>query len=138
MHDFPGPIRELLFHPQLESLGLILRESGVPEPLGRNHRNELYEKFKRHLFGQTRRNTDYKHMAGYADWGLVELRWDWVIGGKRTPVRLIGSEIDSKKTIFCVWHIKNLDMDLERQREEQNLACARTIERVVELAKLNA
>lgn len=133
MHNIPAPVRQLIIHPELESIGSVLRGVGVLEPLSRNHRNEIDEKLRRHLFGKTRRNVDYKHLVGYPDWGLVELRWDWVICGNRTPIRLIGSEIDQARTVFCVWHFKNLDTDLDQQRQRQNMACAQAIERMKRL-----
>ena len=133
MHDIPAPVRQLAFHPELESIGSVLRGVGLLQPLRRNQRNEIDEKLRKHLFGKTRRNVDYKHLAVYPDWGLVELRWDWDICGTRTPIRLIGSEIDPEKTIFCVWHIKKLEMELYEQRQRQNMACAQAIERMKRL-----
>lgn len=130
MHELPAPIRKLVFHPRLEPLGFLLRTSGLSSSLSRNHRNEITKKLRLYSLGQARRNSDHKELTGFSDWHLIELRWDWVLEESRVPVRLIGSELDSQKTIFCVWHIKDLEMGLDQQRRQQNRACAQAIERM--------
>jgi len=133
MHELPTQIRDLVFHPRLEPLELLLRTSGLPNSLARGQRNEITRKLMLYSLGQTRRNSDHKKLTGFLEWHLIELRWDWELGDSRVPVRLIGSEIDSQRTVFCVWHIKNPEIGLDQQRQQQNMACAMAVERVREL-----
>lgn len=128
------PRRTLIFHPRIEPLGLVLKRSDVLAPLTRSEKNELDEKLTRYAAGNSRRNSDHKRLAGFSDWGLIEIRWEWTLAGKRVPIRLIGAEQDRERTVFCVWHVKNLDMDLDRQREKQNESCSLAVERMIELA----
>ena len=133
MNEFDLSVRSIYFHAELESATTALSKSARFE-LTDEHHTQLEEKLHRYSIGKARRNADYKFMAGFSAWKLIELRWDFHPAEKKIPVRLIGTEIQDAKTTFLVWHFKNLDLSLDEQRIEQNKACEIAIERMYRLA----
>jgi hypothetical protein len=121
--------RSLFFHTALD-LAELTEALPASFNLGEKELQAILEKLSVYSLGLSRRNTDTKNLAGYLEWNLIELRWDFSDGADRTSVRLIGSEMSEISTVFLGWHVKNPLDDLEAQRFAQNQACEKAKERM--------
>jgi hypothetical protein len=101
--------RSLFFHTALD-LAELTEALPASFSLGEKELQAILEKLSVYSLGLSRRNTDTKNLAGYREWNLIELRWDFSDGADRTSVRLIGSEMSEISTVFLVWHVKNPQM----------------------------
>ncbi len=127
-----GLSRNLAFHPAL-NLNELNAELPAGLKLGEQEIHAIEEKISLYSMGVARRNTDFKHLAGFAAWNLIELRWDFGAGAQRISVRLLGAETDKTATVFLLWHVKDPLEELEVQRMKQNEACEKAIERMKSL-----
>lgn len=121
-------LRKLFLHPDLSLIAPdVLEKLGLT--LSPQSRNDIQVTLEAYSMRLSRKNRDFKHLAGFRSDGLFELRWDLQLGADYRPLRLIGSELSESASVLLLWHLKDPRLPSETQRQLMNLACQEAVER---------